>query len=42
MKAKGQVKPSTAKQSAYKSIDDFLEKASERPEDLQNQKNAAD
>ena len=42
MKGKGPVKTSTAKQSAYKGIDDFLEKASERPEDLVNQKNAAD
>jgi hypothetical protein len=42
MKGKGSVKPNTSKSSAFKGIDEFLEKASEKPEDLQNQKIAAD
>jgi hypothetical protein len=42
MKGKAPAKPNTQKSSAFKGIDEFLEKASERPEDLQNQKIAAD
>jgi hypothetical protein len=39
---KGQKTASAKPKSAFKGIDDFLEKASERPEDLQNQKTAID